>query len=81
MHKMTNNTQRPKKRSLVRTTEQILKVVAAQQMPVASVEVDLNRNLVAVRITSSPPPTKNEEQDSDEALATWKAQHSPARHP
>lgn len=79
---MTNDTPKPKKkRSLMRTTEQLLKVVTSQQMSVAGVEVDLNRNLVAIRITSTPPPTTNEAQQSDEALAAWKAQHSPPRHP
>lgn len=78
---MTTNTHRPKKRSLVRAAEQILKVAKAHQMPVTGIEVDLDRNLIAVRITSSPATMKNEEQDPDEALATWKVQHSPSRHP
>lgn len=78
---MTKNTQRPKKRSLMRTTEQLLKIVAAQRMPVSVVEADLARDLIVIRITSTPATTINETQDSDEALATWKAQHSPARHP
>lgn len=70
-----------KKRSLTKTTEQILKVVASQQMPVAGVEVDLNRNIIAIRICSTPPTTTNEVQQSDEALAAWKTRHSPTRHP
>lgn len=79
--KMTKNTQRPRKRSLMRTAEQMLKLVTAQQMPIAGVEVDLNRNLIAIRIKSTPATTINETQESDEAFASWKAQHSPPRHP
>jgi hypothetical protein len=72
---MMKSTQLPKKRPLVRTTRQILDVVTAQRMPVSSVEVDLNRNVVAIRVAVDQPPKKDEEQGADEALATWEAKN------
>lgn len=71
---------RTKNSDQVKTAQKLIRLVQREGITIASIKVTADGS---VTVVASDGKTLNthDQQEADEALATWKAQHVSARHP